>query len=105
MRIVRHAALLAAVSLAAPVSAAPLTGTGDAPPTMAGPLFHTVQQKPLTQIQQNALADGCKLRYEGNSKKYKRCLNQDANWQDALAQGCTHRYSGNTKKLRECMNY
>lgn len=105
--LLRPLLLAGAVALAASTAAAApvLHGTGDAPPTMAGALFQLAQQESLSQIQENALKDGCKIRYEGDSKKHKRCLNQEANWQDALAQGCTHRYQGNTKKLRECMDY
>jgi hypothetical protein len=59
----------------------------------------------LNHLQREALADGCELRYSGNTHKLKECLNLGANWQEALAQGCQHRYSGTHEKLRECMEY
>jgi hypothetical protein len=68
-----------------------------APPPSYGP--------GLSRLQQDALVDGCQLRYSGIPQKLRACLNMGANWQEALAQGCQRRYSGIPHKLRECMQY
>ena len=75
------------------------------PPPSAPPPAAYYGGPALSDLQQKALADGCQLRYSGNSHKLRECFNLGANWQDALAQGCQHRYSGVPHKLRECMSY
>ena len=60
-------------------------------------------QSGLNGLQRQALIDGCKLRYEGNRKKHRRCLRLDANWRGALAQGCRARYGESPRKLRRCL--
>ncbi len=60
-------------------------------------------QSGLNGLQRQALIDGCKLRYEGNRKKHRRCLRLDANWRAALAQGCRARYGESPRKLRRCL--
>ncbi|MEO0961064.1 MAG: hypothetical protein AAFY01_01450 [Pseudomonadota bacterium] len=59
----------------------------------------------LTDIQQNALKDGCWQRYSGNDRKRHSCLNGQAHWRDALRDGCWKRYNGNQKKLNRCLSY
>lgn len=59
----------------------------------------------LTDIQQNALKDGCWQRYSGNERKRYACLRGEAHWRDALRDGCWKRYNGNRKKLNRCLSY
>jgi len=59
----------------------------------------------LSDIQQNALKDGCWQRYSGNERKRYSCLRGEAHWRDALRDGCWKRYNGNRKKLNRCLNY
>lgn len=58
----------------------------------------------MTDIQRNALKDGCWARYNGNPAKLHPCLEAEAHWRDALIDGCKLRYAGNQKKLRRCVN-
>ncbi len=59
----------------------------------------------LTDIQQNALTDGCWQRYNGNNSKLQPCLRGEAYWRDALRDGCWKRYNGNQDKLNRCLDY
>ncbi len=59
----------------------------------------------LSDLQQNALKDGCWQRYSGNDRKRHSCLNGQAHWRDALRDGCWKRYNGNQKKLNRCLSY
>lgn len=59
----------------------------------------------LSDIQQNALKDGCWQRYAGNERKRYSCLKGEAHWRDALRDGCWQRYNGNQKKLNRCLDY
>lgn len=73
--------------------------------TMAAPPAAAQNAKSrMTDIQQNALTDGCWARYNGNPGKLYPCLDGDAYWQDALIDGCKQRYSGNHDKLRRCVD-
>lgn len=58
----------------------------------------------MTDVQRNALKDGCWKRYSGNDRKRQACLNGEAFWEDALRDGCHQRYSGNGSKLSRCLN-
>ncbi len=59
----------------------------------------------LSDLQQNALKDGCWQRYSGNERKRYSCLRGEAHWRNALRDGCWKRYNGNRKKLDRCLNY
>ncbi|HXP98223.1 MAG TPA: hypothetical protein VN809_16030 [Telmatospirillum sp.] len=83
-----------------PPGAAPYPGPYGAPPPPS------YQNGPsLSHMQQEALSDGCQLRYAGNAHKLHECFQLEANWRDALAQGCEKRYSAFPHKLRECLAY
>lgn len=59
----------------------------------------------LSSMQRDALADGCRLRYNAVQSKYRACMDRSGGWEDALADGCRHRYSNARAKFRECMDY
>lgn len=59
----------------------------------------------LNSMQRDALADGCRLRYNAVQSKYRACMDRSGGWEDALADGCKHRYSNARAKFRECMDY
>ena len=59
----------------------------------------------MTDVQRNALKDGCWKRYSGNDRKRQACLNGQAYWRDALRDGCWKRYNGNQGKLDRCLSY
>lgn len=74
-------------------------GAGFAAPAAA----EGVKQR-MSDVQQNALTDGCWARYNGSPGKLYPCLDGDAYWHDALIDGCKQRYSGNEGKLRRCVD-
>lgn len=59
----------------------------------------------LSDLQQNALKDGCWQRYSGNERKRYSCLKAESHWRDALRDGCWKRYNGNQGKLDRCLRY
>lgn len=60
--------------------------------------------EPLSRGQQSALEDGCRVKYAGNSRKVRACVNQATDgWRGAMTLGCERRYPNDRKKLRECI--
>lgn len=71
----------------------------------APPFGGTPPGQGYSDIQQHAIADGCRMRYSGNTDKLRRCLRGDDSLEGkALRDGCHARYSGNPKKLRRCLD-